>query len=350
MSAIYSEDVLKKDIQSGVFAPVYILFGDDAYLKKYYADRISSKAYGGDPFFNLQKFEGDIDLQNVYDAVNQFPMMAESKCVMLTDYDFEHADKSDFDRLCEILSSGHSGCVLILRFDSVETDIKRSSRMKALVSSAEKCGGKAFCLGHRRTAELIKMLSNGAEKRGCKLSETTAKYLIETVGDDINLLKCELDKLCSYKSGSVIEKDAVDAVCVKSVEASVYDFVRLIFSCDLTKALNFLNDMFYMCIEPIAILYTVSAAFVDAYRVSAGVKSKTPNSELAKIFGYKNRAFVLDKASANLRKLDDRRFLLCFNALISADRSLKSVGFDPKTVLEQLTVQLVYIIARGERF
>lgn len=78
MSFVY-EDALKKDISAKDFAPVYLIFGDDAYLKSYYKDALSKKAYGGDPFFNLQKFESNVDLQEVFDAVNQFPMMADKK-------------------------------------------------------------------------------------------------------------------------------------------------------------------------------------------------------------------------------------------------------------------------------
>ena len=98
MPAVF-EEVLAKEINSGNFSPVYILFGEDSYLKKYYSDKICNNAYDGDPFFNLQKFDGDASLQDVYDAVVQFPMMSSKKCVLLSDYDFEHASKNDFDKL-----------------------------------------------------------------------------------------------------------------------------------------------------------------------------------------------------------------------------------------------------------
>ena len=38
--AIAFEDALKKNIASGQFLPVNVLFGDDGYLKKNYADKI----------------------------------------------------------------------------------------------------------------------------------------------------------------------------------------------------------------------------------------------------------------------------------------------------------------------
>ena len=67
--AILNEDILKKDISSKKLAKTYLLFGNDSFLKKTYADKIINLSYDGDPFFNLQKFERDCDLQDVYNAV-----------------------------------------------------------------------------------------------------------------------------------------------------------------------------------------------------------------------------------------------------------------------------------------
>ncbi len=347
MPIIY-EDALKKDVASGHFAPVYMLCGEDTYLKQHYAALISEKAYGGDPFFNLIKFEGDIDLQEVYDAVNQYPMMADSKCVVVTDFDFEHADPNENKRLCALIEDVPVGCVLILRFDSVEVDLKRSSRVKSLVTAVENRGGRVVSLDHRRPAELVKMLTAGAKKYNCQMDDSTARYIIETVGDDISLLKNELYKLCSFTNdGDVIDKSTVDYVCVKSVDASIYDFAKQIFACDITTSLKMLDDMFFMRFEPIVILSTVSSAFVDAYRVYTADKSGVPTSKIAADFGYGKRAFALDRARTNARKLDDKRFKLCFEQLLKADTALKSTGSDARTVLEELTVRLVYII--GER-
>lgn len=111
MAVIY-EDALLREIKSGRPSRVYALFGDDLFLKRYYFNKLCDISYGGEAFFNLQHFEGEIDLQNVYDAVKQFPMMAESKCVTVSDFDFEHVDKSQFERLCSLITEVENGCVL----------------------------------------------------------------------------------------------------------------------------------------------------------------------------------------------------------------------------------------------
>jgi len=341
------EDALKKEIASGNFSAGYILFGDDAYLKKMYTDKIADKTAGLDSVFDLQRFSSESELQEVYDAVLQFPMMAERKCVILTDYDFEKKSKSDLDSLCAMLSELNDGCVFILRFDSLEFDAKRSSKAKKLIAAIEKSGGKAVRLDHRRPAELGKMLTDGAAKRGCKMDAATAKYLIENAGSDINILKNELEKLCCFVGTGTIDKATVDKVCVKTVEASIYDLTAKIFNCDTAGALTLLDELFFMRVEPMAMLYTVSGAYVDMYRVASVKKKGLATNEITAVFGYKGKEFLLDRAATNLRRLDSKRLKLSFDALLEADRALKSYGADERTVMEQLIVKLCYIIAKG---
>lgn len=345
--AVVTEDVLKQDLKSKRFAPCYILFGDDPYLKKNYADRLEQTAEG-DPFFNLQRFSGSIDLQDVYDAVTQFPMMADRKCVQVIDYDFEHVGKNDFDRLCLLLGEGVDTCVLVLRFDGIDFDEKKSSKAKALIAAAEKGGGKAVRLNHRKPADLVRVLTEGAKKRGCTMETAVARYMIETVGTDIGMLANELEKLCFYSPNTALTRKTVDAVCVPSVEASVYNLTKEIFNRRLSAALSLLDDLFFMRLEPMIVLHTVASSYVELYRVSAAKKSKIPLSGVAADFGYKNREFVLERAAENLQNISERQLGYSFDELLRTDAALKSTGSDARTVLEETVVRLIYILSKGE--
>ena len=347
--AVIFEDTLKKEISSGKIAPVYLIFGDDAYLKRRYVDKISSSVCDKDDFFNFQRFGGENELQSVYDAVSQLPIMADRKCVILSDYDFEHADKSDFEKLVMLLSDTYDSAVLIVCFDSMEFDYKKGTKAKKLIAAAEKGGGRAAALNHRRAPELAKMLVDGAHKRGCNIDNATAKYLVESVGTDINQLLCELEKLCGFSNGGDITKATVDEVSVKSVEASVYNLTKDIFACNVTGALDTLDGLFFMRLEPIIILHTISSSYVDMYRVYAAKKAGKGIPDIISVFGYKKgREFVIDRAVTTLKRFDAKKLSLSFDALIAADRQLKSFNSDARIILEQLIVRLAYIVAKGD--
>ncbi len=209
--AMINEQQLKNQIKSGD-KRVYILLGNDGYLKKLYAKKIGETCALEDDIFNYQKFTFQNDLQEVYDAVLQFPMMSDKKFVCLTDFDFEKCDKTDYEKLCTLISDTPDTCIFVLLFDALEVTYKKNKKFEKLVSLAEKNNGAAVLLDHRTTPELIKMLTNGAQKRGCKFDSAAAKYLIESVGEDIDTLKNELEKLCYFVDGKDITKEIIDKV------------------------------------------------------------------------------------------------------------------------------------------
>ena len=346
--AVINEDAFKSRIKSGGLAPVYILFGDDGYLKKMYAEKLTKMTADKDDIFNFCRFGADCDLQEVYDFLWQLPVMADKKCVILCDYDFEHCSKTDFDKLLSLASDGCDTAILIIWFDSLEVDAKKSAKFKKLVSAAEKCGGAAVSLNHRRTPELVKMLTDGAAKRGCKMDSAAARYLVESAGEDINTLVNELDKLCHYLPKGEITKATVDYVCVKTPEASVYNLSKQIFARQPGEALKTLDELFFMRFEPMMILYTVSSPYIDMYRIYALKKGGADKREMAELYGYKGREFLIDRAAQNLRLFDFKKLSLSFKALLGGGRRLEAYGADGRIILEQLVIRLIYIIAKGE--
>ncbi len=346
--AIIFEEALKKNIKAQNYLSVYLLFGDDGYLKQSYLNKISGAIAQSDDVFNYSKFEGACDLQSVYDAVMQMPIMQDRKCVILNDYDFESCSKTDFDRLLELIGEIPAETTLIMYFDSVETDPKKGVKFKKLVSACEKAGGACVQLDHRSRPELVKMLMGGAAKRGCKMDSAVANYLVETSGEDINLLSQELTKLCYFAGSGDITKANVDEVCVKTVDANLFKLSDFILACNTTDALKLLDELYFMKTEPMAILYTVSGVFVDIYRVYCGINSGLTVKDIAKEYGYGNRAFLLEKAQRSLKKLDFKRIRLCLNALTATDRAIKSFGSSPERCIEELIVKLVYIISVGD--
>ncbi len=347
--AIVYEQMLKSSINSGNIKNTYFICGNDAFLKQMYVDRIISKTVDKDDEFNLIKFEDNCDLQEVYNCIEEFPLMADKKCVVLCDYDFLGASKSDFEKLCQMLSTAADTTVFIMWFNNLEFEYKKCDKAKKLAAAAEKSGGIAAEINHRGIADLRKMLLDGAVKRGCAFESGVADYLIESCGEDINTLKNELEKLCAYVGNGKITKDTVDTVAIKSVEASVYDLSKEIFARNLSGALNLLDELFYKRTEPTIIFHSIFSVFIDVYRVSVGRSDGVDNMKIAKDFGYGNRDFVINRAARHARELDNHKLKLCFDEILSSDLALKSFGANPRIILESLIVRLIYIISKGEK-
>ena len=348
--AIAFERDLKKNIESGNFLPVYLLFGNDDGLKRLYYSDIVKKTVGDDDCFNLQRFGADADLQTVYDATMQFPMMSDKKCVTLCDFDFEKSGENNFSRIITLIEDLPDTTVFVVWFDTVEIDEKKSTRFKKLCVAVESKGGMTVKLDHRNATDLVKMLCKAAEKQGVRMESSTAKYLMEVCSTDYNILKNELQKLTSYMGGEgLITREIIDTVCVKSVEASVYNISRELAAKNIGKALNMLDELLFLKIKPHVILSVLSTAFVEMYLGKTASVGGIKPAEVANAFGYKNREFVITRAIDSARKLDERTLGLCLSELLSADNKLKSTSVNERVIIEELMIKLVYIMSEGER-
>lgn len=342
-----NEKTLKTSLQSGVNIPVYLITGDDAYLKKQAVSRIVNATVEADDEMNLIHFDTHVRLQEMYDELNGFPLMADKKCVVLTDYDIEDAIKSDFENLCEMASEPYESTVFVILFNAYEIDYK-SERFKALQKAVERSGGAEVRIEHKTTVELARWLSAAAKKNGCELSYQNAQYLMEICSVDINVLTNELSKLTAFVKSGEITKEIIDSVSVKSVEASIFDLSKKIISGDSSGAMKLLDELFFMNVKGITILFQISSVFVDMYRALAAKKAGVKPITLADSFGYGKRGFLLERAESNLRMFDDKKLSLSFDAIIKAEKEIKSFSSRERAIVEKLIVRLIYIMKTGE--
>ncbi len=75
--AIIYEDALKAQLKAKKILPVYIITGDDGYLKQLYVNKIINTVTDKDDVFNFQRFGAECNLQDVYDSLSQLPIMAD---------------------------------------------------------------------------------------------------------------------------------------------------------------------------------------------------------------------------------------------------------------------------------
>ena len=125
-----SDKTLKSALQTGALLPVYVVCGDDIYLKKQALDRIIKATVSPDDDMNLVRYDFGVSMQELYDEVNGFPIMADKKCVVLSDFDIEKSPKVDFDKLIEIIDDPSDTSVFVLYFGNSEIDLKKSKRVK----------------------------------------------------------------------------------------------------------------------------------------------------------------------------------------------------------------------------
>lgn len=343
-----NDKTLKSSLASGALLPVYLICGDDSYLKQQALNRIIAATVSPDDDMNLVKYNFGVSLQEVYDELNGFPVMADKKCVVLGEFDIEKSAQFEFDNLIEIVSDPVDTSVFVLYFGNDEIDLKKSKRVKALTSAVTKAGGDVVCLNHKSADELARLLCASAKKQGFVLSPKNATYITEICSTDIEFLTNELKKLCAYTKEGEITKEIIDSVCVKSVEASIYDLSNKIIFGDTAGVMKLLDELYYMNIDTMPVFYTIASTVVNMYRAYYAKAEGKNLDEMAEAFKMGNKSFLLSRSAGYLRKFDLNKLELCFDAIIKTEKELKSYALNERNSIEKLVVRLIYIMKTGE--
>ncbi len=343
-----TEDDLKRQIKSGQFDRLYLIFGNEDYLKQFYALQIPKKSVD-EAFadFNLHRLDGkETSLNEISDCTSAYPMMGEYTCTLVKDFPLQtmSGDRGKINEsFMELVENLPETSILVFWMDSTEVDEKNTKWSKIIkyIDSNGVCAK----IEKRSSNALCKLLCDSASKKDCTLSKDNALYMVTLVGDDMSTLRNELDKVCSFVGSGDITKSAIDKTVIVSVEAKVFSLSRFIVNKDADKAFETLSNLFKLREEPVAILGVLSKAYVDMYRVKAIKEKGLRADSLSDYFpsAYKGRGFIITNAARDGASLSLTQLHKALLALGDADRRLKSTGEDAKTVLEELVLRLIRI-------
>lgn len=334
---LLNETALKEKLRDNPVG-VYLIYGEEAYLKKTYTDKIVSKTV--DPSFedfNFHSFDGKYcTLSEIYESAQSIPMMAETKCVLIKDFPLDTLDDNGFEQLENVISENPEDCALVFTLVAYEP---KGSKWNKAVKMFEKYG-YAVKLDKKTAAELAKVLENGAKRRGKPFGKGVALYLIACVGSDLNMLLNETEKVCAYAQGDEIQKSDVDAVCIKSLDARVFDMIKDLTAGRFDSAFRKLSQLFEQREDEFQILGALIAQYSDIYRAKAAVKSGSRAEDVAKYYNYAGKEFRLTNAARNGSSLSFDDIAECIEILMQADSTLKSTSTSKRLVLEQTVVKL----------
>ncbi len=338
------ESELKKHLNSGQFSHLYLCFGEEKMLVKRSVELIEKKISGGDlNEFNYHVFDNESDLSEIAVCVDMIPFMSEWNLVRINDLDVDKLRKDDFNDLMKIVQNASGQTVMIFAMPTLELTAKTAkAQMKKLISYIDK-NGICIELGHRTGLALERDLCKWAKAGGCSMSELTAHRLIMNAGEDLNRLNAEMKKLTAYADGAEITPEMVELLVSKTAEASVYDLFGLIVEGKTDQALSSIAALFYQQVSGVYICTVLSGAYVDAYRARIGAEAGKQSAVTAEDFGYKKRAWVLDKLSRQIRSVSTGSLRRSIDELLTLQTRMVTETVEERIEIERLVSRLSLI-------
>lgn len=212
--------------------------------------------------------------------------------------------------------------------------IEQEADKNSLYQTIEKVGEvKEFSL--LKLPDLITNLRKIAAAYQVSIDDTTAKYLVECCGTNLQDLINEERKLIEYKSaGGTITKEDIDKLCIKQIQAVIFDLTDNLGKKETKNALEVLHGLLANK-EPIQrILITLYNHFKKLYITKLALNE---NRNVEEVLDLKpNQAFLVGKYKTQANSFSQTELKEMLYALIDLDASYKVGLIDLNIGLESI--------------
>lgn len=216
---------------------------------------------------------------------------------------------------------------------------KPGKRAQKVIDQCRKLGW-AEELAKPTTAQLRQMVIDRAAAQGTELTGQGASALLDRCGEDPYLLENEVDKLAAGSGYRTITPALVAEMGVVSLEADVFEMVRMVTARNAAAACKKLQVLLRLQQEPIAITAAMIGSYVDLYRVKLGQQHKKNYTTVFKDFGYKGSDYRLKRSAQTAAGYSLPQLRRCLKILLELDKNLKGQPVSPQTLLETALCRL----------
>lgn len=182
-------------------------------------------------------------------------------------------------------------------------------------------------------------VNNYLKDNGYKINNGDVVYFINRVGNNINNVTNELDKLMLYKiNDKIINRNDIDLLTVENIDDSIYDLVNCILKNDNEKTIKLYNNFINNGMDVNQIVAIIAAQIRLLYQVKRLYNSGKSNDEIAKILEFKSvyRVKYLLNDSYYYSESDLVKYL---SKLADIDNAIKTSNGDGNILMQLFIVK-----------
>lgn len=318
---------INADIKSNNFKQMYLLFGEEAYLRRQYRDKLRQALAGEEDSMNTHYFEGkDINLEEIIDLADTMPFFAEKRVIVVEN---SGLFKSGGEKLAEYLESPAPTVYFVF----AESEVDKRSKLFKRVQSA----GYAAEFKEQDEKTLKRWIAGILKKEELQITESTVEVFLEKVGTDMGNIRLELEKLICYCMGkSVVEKADIEQICTTRISNHIFDMVTAIGEKRTEDALNLYYDLLALKEEPLRILYQIARQYNILLQVKQLRNKGFSNSAIGEKLGLKD--YIVRKYASQASRFKERELRTAVERCVEAEEAVKTGRMDKTMSVEMLIV------------
>lgn len=319
---------LLEDLNKGEFKKVYLLYGEESYLKHLYKNKLKDVLIPEGDTMNFSSYEGkSIDVRAVIDQAETMPFFADKRFLLIENSGFfKNANVQMAEYIPQI---PESTCMVF-----VEDEVDKRGKVYKAVKSA----GRVVELGRQDERTLTRWILGTLKKEHRNITESTMHLFMEKTGTDMENIQRELEKLVCYTMGrDVITVEDVDAVCTTRTVNKIFDMINAIAEKRQKKALDLYYDLLALKEPPMRILFLITRQFNLLMQVKELRNQGFDTQALAPKIGLQSfiaRNYVRQAESFTLERLKE-----AVNDCVEAEEAVKTGQMNDVMSVELLIVK-----------
>lgn len=327
-----TRDELRKSLKQSDIKPLYLLFGEEGYLRDQAARAITEAVLRDAPLreFNETSFNLlTTDIQQAIAAAEQLPMMSPRRVVKITD--FHKLREADEEILARYLSRPAESSVVI--FIASELD-KRKKLSKSLLDA---CSSVEFA--PLKENELKDWAKRRLNELKIRVDERTLAHITGLVGSDVRTLTNEIEKLATAAIDSgFITMELVDSLVANSREISNFDLADKLVAKDRARALQILHKILDDGAEPVMLIGLIASSYHRLAMAKELMSNGVAKEEVFRL--VPTPLFKRDDFLATARRTAAQHLTKSLERIAAADLALKTSRATPRLQLEMLVCEL----------
>jgi len=321
---------LKKAIRSKELPAMILLYGEERYLRKQYFDIILKQYDAKKGDMNSDFYEGKgINIGALIDQAETLPMFAERRVTVLEDTGLF---KAGGEQLAEYLENPCETTVFVF----YESEVDERSKLYKTV----KAKGIAAQIDEQSREVLRGIIGSFLKKEGKKATLETADLILDKTGNNMGMLRCELEKLVTYKIDSdIITNEDVEAVCSRNVEDRIFDLIDAIADRNAKKAMDLYYDLIALRESPIKLLALMEKQYNQLLQIRLLRDEGGQPAEIADKCGI-NRYFI-GKYMTRASRYSAKALREIFESAVQTDEDIKMGRISERLGVETLILTLL---------
>lgn len=319
---------IARDIEEKNFKQIYLLYGEEGYLRKQYRDRLVKALANPDDTMNYHYFEGkDILPEKLIDLSETMPFLAERRVIVVENSGFfKNAQEKLADYLKELPET------TVFLFVEEQAD-KRGKMFKV-------CKDKGYAAEFEMQNEAIlkRWIVGIISKEGKQITQRALDLFLERCGSDMENIASELEKLLCYTlSKPDITEPDVDAVCTRQISNRIFDMIESVAQKRQQAALYLYYDLLALKEPPMRILFLITRQFNMLYQTKLlrkkGYDAKTIGAKLGLA------PFIANKYLSQSSRFKTADLRTAIEVCVQAEENVKTGKMADRLAVELLIIR-----------